>query len=105
VGRFSWMTVVMLLAGCASESADPFKRTGTWTHGIDNDANLRVMIVNPHDLVEGAGQETSVGAEAAPPVARLLAGKRYPLPAQNASMIGAAPESQQQGAANPVANK
>jgi hypothetical protein len=105
MGRYSWMVVALLLAGCASESPDPFKRAGTWTHGTDNDANLRMMIVNPHDLVEGVGQGTSVGAEAAPPVARLLAGKRYPLPAQNASMIGAAPDLQQQGAANPVPNK
>jgi hypothetical protein len=103
--RLSWLVVATLLAGCASDSFDPYKRAGTWTHGTDNDANLRVMITNPHDLVEGAGQGTSIGAEAAPPVARLLAGKRYPLPAQNASMIGATSEPQQQGAANPAPNR
>ena len=40
------------------------------------------MVANPHDLVEGTGQGASAGAEAAPPVARLLAGKRYPLPTE-----------------------
>jgi hypothetical protein len=97
--RLIWLVVAMLLSGCASDAFDPYKRAGTWTHGTDNDANLRAMIVDPHDLVEGSGQAGSIGAEAAPPVQRLFEGKRYPLPAQNASMIGVS--SQQQGAANP----
>jgi hypothetical protein len=59
------------------------------------------MIVNPHDLVEGSGEAAGIGAEAAPPVARLFEGKRYPLPAQNASTIGVSSQQQQQGAANP----
>jgi hypothetical protein len=60
------------------------------------------MVANPHDLVEGAGQGASAGAEAAPPVARMLAGKRYPIPVSNASTIGASVQPQQQeGSANP----
>jgi hypothetical protein len=102
--RLTWLVTVLLATGCAPESVDPYQRAGTWTHGTDNDANLRVMIANPRDLVEGAGQGTSIGAEAAPPVTRLLTGKRYPLPAQNASTIGASSAPPQQGAGSPASN-
>jgi hypothetical protein len=99
--RFGWLIVAVLATGCTSDLLDPFQRPRTWTPSSDNDANLRVMVANPHDLVEGVGQGTSAGAEAAPPVARVLAGKRYPLPELNAS-TDAVSQQQQQGAANPV---
>ncbi len=94
-----WPIVLVLLASCT----DPIERPGTWNASMSrsNDANLRVMIANPHDLIEGTGQGVSAGNEAAPPVARLLAGKRYPLPAGNASMINNSTQPQQQGSANP----
>jgi hypothetical protein len=38
---------------------------------------------------------------AAPPVARLLAGKRYPLPDLNAASVNIVSEPTQQGSANP----
>ena len=68
--RFGWLIVAVLATGCTSDLLDPFQRPRTWTPSSDNDANLRVMVANPHDLVEGVGQGTSAGAEAAPPVAR-----------------------------------
>ena len=79
---------VMLLALGAC-SADPFEQDqfaqpGTWAPTNDNDANLRAMVADPHDLIAGRPMDGVVGAEAAPPVQQLLAGKRKPLPALNA---------------------
>ena len=59
------------------------------------------MVANPHGLVEGTGQGESTGAAAAPPVARVLAGKRYPLPNLNAAEIDILKRQAPQGAANP----
>jgi type IV pilus biogenesis protein CpaD/CtpE len=83
------------------------ERPGTWNVATShaNDANLRVMIANPHDLVKGRGEDTSAGAEAAPPVARLLAGKRYQLPVENTSSISSSAQPQPQGGANPNPNQ
>ena len=39
------------LVGCAAE--DPLTRPGLWTPIGANDANLRVMIADPKDLVSG----------------------------------------------------
>jgi hypothetical protein len=99
--RLGWFLVALLVTGCAYDMSDPYVRPGTWNPTANNDANLRVMVANPHDLVEGTGQGASAGAVAAPPVARLLAGKRYPLPTLNASDINVTTEPAQQGAANP----
>jgi hypothetical protein len=102
--RTVWLICSLLVSGCAYDPFDPYQRPGTWNPLGDNDANLRAMVVNPHDLAAGVGESTSAGAQAAPPVARLLAGKRYPLPAQNAALVDIVqPESQQQGTANPGA--
>src|ERR1700688_4869123 len=97
------LIVLLLGTGCSYDLGDPLQRPGTWKPLSDNDANLRVMVANPHDLVEGTRLDASTGAEAAPPVARLLSGKRYPLPAQNASSIDAVTQQQQpQGNNNPA---
>jgi hypothetical protein len=101
--RIGCLTVILLFAGCTYDMSDPYMRPGTWNPTGDNDANLRAMVANPHDLVVGTGQGTSAGAEAAPPAARLLAGKRYPLPQLNAADINLIPTPQQQGPANPSA--
>jgi hypothetical protein len=98
--RFGWLLVALFVTAC-NDMSDPYLRPGTWNPRADNDANLRVMVANPRDLVEGTGQGGSAGAEAAPPVARVLAGKRYPLPALNASGINITAEPAQQGTANP----
>jgi hypothetical protein len=99
--RIGWLTVALLVSGCTYDMSDPYLRPGTWNPTGDNDANLRAMVANPHDLVEGTGQGASASAEAAPPVARLLAGKRYPLPQLNASDLNVVPEQPPQGAVNP----
>jgi hypothetical protein len=99
--RIGWLIVAFLISGCTYDMSDPYLRPGTWNPTSDNDANLRAMVANPRDLSEGTGQGASAGAEAAPPVARVLAGKRYPLPALNASDINIVSEPAQQGAVNP----
>ncbi|MGA9014315.1 MAG: hypothetical protein WB509_17625 [Acetobacteraceae bacterium] len=100
--RIAWLIGALIVSGCTtSDLTDPYARPGTYNPTGVNDANLRTMVVNPHDLVEGTGQNTSTGAVAAPPVARLLAGKRYPLPDLNAASVNIVSEPAQQGAANP----
>jgi hypothetical protein len=103
MSRCCWLIVPLFLASCT----DPMERPGTWNAATShaNDANLRVMIANPHDLVKGRGEDTGAGAEAAPPVARLLAGKRYPLPVENTSSISSTTQPQPQGGANPNPNQ
>ncbi len=94
--RIGWLIGALIVSGCSYDLTDPYQRPGTYNPGGANDANLRTMVANPHDLVEGTGQGASTGAEAAPPVARVLAGKRYPLPDLNAASINI---FNQQGAA------
>jgi hypothetical protein len=81
-------------------------RAGTWRLGETgaNDANLRTMIVNPHDLVAGTGETTAIGPEAAQPVTRLLTGKRTPLPESNVLQlnVAGAPQQQPAGQGSPV---
>ena len=70
-------------------------KPGTWRCRQQlgsNDANLRTMIVNPHDLVAGTGETSSARPEAAPPVQRLLTGQRTPLPAVQRVRSSASPE-------------
>ena len=99
---FGWLVVAVLLPGCTYDLTDPYQRPGTYRPIGDNDANLRVMVANPADLVGGTGSTTAAGSEAAPPVARLLAGKRYPLPDLNAATVNVTNEqAPQQGSANP----
>ena len=100
--RIFWLIGTLLVAGCNSpELTDPYLRPGTYNPTGVNDANLRAMVANPHDLVQGDGTGASTGAEAAPPVARMLAGKRYPLPQLNAASVDIISNQPQQGAANP----
>jgi hypothetical protein len=98
-----WLLGALLVSGCnAPYLTDPYLRPGTYNPTGVNDANLRVMVANPHDLVEGEGAGASTGAEAAPPVARVLAGKRYPLPSLNAASVDIITnQPQQQGSDNP----
>ena len=93
--RRSLLLLLLPLAGC-NTAGDPFARQGTWNPQGVNDANLRVMVEDPRDLVQGRGTDTSLGAEAAPGVDRLLSGNRFPLPAVSTSTVsaGAAPQQQ-----------
>ena len=74
--------LLMVLAACGCTPDYPFDKPGTWhiPETSSNDDNLRAMIVNPRDLVQGTSDNTTMGPEAAAPVRRLLTGKRYPLP-------------------------
>jgi hypothetical protein len=90
--------LLLLFAASACTPDYPFDKEGTWQLPPlgSNDANLRTMIVNPRDLVAGQGESTTVGAEAAPPVRRLVTGNRYPLPASDVVQLNLVnPPSQQ----------
>jgi hypothetical protein len=85
--RWCFAIFSVVLVGCSSDY--PMDKPGTWSVGPlgSNDANLRTMVVRPRDLVRGTGERTSLGREATGPVNRLFAGKRQPLPIENASSI------------------
>lgn len=90
---------VVLLLGLAGCTPDwPMDRPGTWHLGPTgaNDVNLKTMIVNPHDLVAGAGEANTLGPEAAAPVERLLTGHRTPLPQSSAAQFNQTGGQQQQ---------
>lgn len=91
--------LILLLAGC-SFTTDPFHRPFTWHATDSNDANLRVMLVDPNDLAQGVDAPNSLSAEAAPPVKRLLTGQRTKLPAVDASTVGN--DAGQSGSAPPA---
>jgi hypothetical protein len=87
--RLAYLLAVLgVAAACTPDH--PFDKPGTWsldTHHSSNDLNLRSMVANPHDLTAGAGGLASLGAEAGPPVARLLSGHRAPLPKSGVTQI------------------
>lgn len=88
------LLATLLLAGCGPGNpvtGDVIDRPGTWQPTGENDANLRAMIADPRDLIAGAGSADSRATAAAPPVERLVAGKRAPLSTQTAADIGGVP--------------
>lgn len=87
--RFLPFVLLLALGACSTDPfvQDPFTRAGTWAPSGDNDANLRAMVAQPHDLVAGQPMDDSLGAEAARPVARLLRGKRARLPQVSADTV------------------
>jgi hypothetical protein len=100
--RVCWLIGLVVISGCNYDPFDPYQRPGTWNPDGANQSNLRAMVANPHDIIEGTGQSVSSGAEAAPPVARVLAGKRYPLPNLNAATIDVFSQQPPQQGTNPV---
>jgi hypothetical protein len=80
------------LTACAM-ATDPYEREGTWSATGVNDANLRVMVADPHDLAVGRGEDNSLAVEAVPPVGRLLTGQRLPLSNESASGLGSNTQS------------
>jgi hypothetical protein len=91
MSRWCFTILLLALAGCTPDY--PMDKQGTWSLDSepDNDANLHAMIVNPRDLVQGAGESNSLGQEAAPAVNRLFTGRRPPLQTESASTIYATP--------------
>jgi hypothetical protein len=87
MNRWRTIAVLLLLPLAACTPDYPMDKAGTWQPPAvsDNDRNLRVMIVNPQDLVAGTGEDNSTAAAAAPPVHRLLTGHRAELPPSNAA--------------------
>lgn len=76
-----YRSAILLLAiglpSCAS--TDPLTREGVWHPSGSNEQNLRVMVVDQHDLLFGRGEPGSDGAEAAVAIQRLRAGKVKPI--------------------------
>ncbi len=94
-----WLRLILLplaawlllpLTACSPDY--PFDRPGTWSLPPDNlgsnAENLRVMVADPNDLTAGASEDGSGGNEAAPPVRRMLSGKRPSLPTISAEPLG-----------------
>lgn len=76
------LLIAPALAGCTVPPwSDPFERPGTWRPTGANEANLRAMAQNPADLERGQAARGDLAAEGIPPIERLLAGQRRPLPA------------------------
>jgi hypothetical protein len=77
------------LAACTPDY--PMDKPGTWNVPANtlgsNDTNLRVMLVDPHDLIQGASADGSEGTEAATPVRKLVTGHRPALPNMDASTV------------------
>jgi hypothetical protein len=85
--------LVLLLFPLGACTPDyPMDKPGTWSLAPrsvnSNDANLRVMIVDPNDLTAGASAEGSEGMEAAPPVQRMISGRRPSLLDTNGAPLG-----------------
>lgn len=72
------LCTLLALAACSTMplASDPFKQPGTWSETGVNDANLRAMVADPHDLVAGKDAPNGLAVEAVPPVTRLLSGQR-----------------------------
>ncbi len=80
--RFRQLACLALLlgvAGCAGLN-DPFQREGTWQAENLNDANLMVMVANPHHLQQGVNDNASPGILSSAAVNRLLTDHVKPLP-------------------------
>jgi hypothetical protein len=84
------LSLPLALGACSPDY--PMDKPGTWSLPPGalsaNDANLRVMIVNPQDLTTGEAADGSDATEAAPPVQRLNSGRRPPLPDISGTPLG-----------------
>ncbi len=89
------------LAGCAA--TDPLTREGAWHPVGANDANLRAMIADPQDLVNGVPSRLADGGMAAAAVARYHAGRVKPLPDSGLAAIAVQGSGSSSGAAAPAA--
>jgi hypothetical protein len=84
------LALPLSLAACTPDY--PMDKPGTWSLPPGalsaNDANLRVMIVNPQDLTTGEAADGSDATVAAPPVRRLISGHRPQLPDISGTPLG-----------------
>jgi hypothetical protein len=87
--RASLLLIALTVAGC--DAIDPYARPGVWTPSGANDTNLRAMVANPADLVQGAGETGAVGQPAADAVAAWRADHTKPLPAGDTAQPGQPP--------------
>jgi hypothetical protein len=88
------LSLLLSLVACTPDY--PMDKPGTWNIPPgqlgSNDANLRVMVVDPNDLTAGASAEGSEGTAAAPPVQRLVSGRRPALPDISGTPLGSSGE-------------
>jgi hypothetical protein len=73
-----------LLALCVASctATDPLNRIGLWRPNGSNEQNLRVMVVDQRDLLQGRGETGSDGADASAAIQRLRTGKLRDISAQ-----------------------
>jgi hypothetical protein len=75
----------LALVGC--DALDPYRREGTWRPNGANEANLRVMVASPADLVQGVGSVDGSGQQAAAALDRYRNDKLRPLPDSGVAKI------------------
>jgi hypothetical protein len=77
----------MLALSACDGAGDPYQRPGTWKLTYANDANLRVMVADPGDLVHGRGDGLAFGETAAAAVRRLRQGRVKDLPDSGVAQV------------------
>jgi hypothetical protein len=75
----------LALVGC--DALDPYRREGTSRPNGANEANLRVMVASPADLVQGVGSVGGSGQQAAAALDRYRNDKLRPLPDSGVAKI------------------
>jgi type IV pilus biogenesis protein CpaD/CtpE len=78
VRSVSILLAALALTGCAL--TDPYYRDGVWRPSDVNEANLRVMVASPADLVRGVSSPAADGQQAAAALDRQRNDKVRPLP-------------------------
>lgn len=76
---------VLALAGC--DMTDPYLREGAWRPNDANEANLRVMVAAPSDLVRGVSSAAGDGQQAAAALDRYRSDKPRQLPESSVAKI------------------
>lgn len=84
--RQALLPILLLSAGCGG-IGDPYRREGTWRPSGANEHNLRAMLVEPRDIVEGRGEHGAEGQRAAEAVERLRTDRVRALPASGIAEI------------------
>lgn len=83
----SVLVLAALVGGCGA-AFDPYQAEGRWRPTGANEANLRMMLVEPRDVVAGRGTTTADGHLAAAAVERLREDRVRELPAQRGTGLG-----------------